>query len=171
MAIWDRLNAPLRAHTTNINARPGDKDNLPEGVRKKIVGQIEPLRELVTSQFDKKTGVQGDKAERELGAQLDKLRDRMLDYEVRLAVYDREIEALKNLRTQEYRADLFEKLRLFLFRMATGIGLAAVLLGTYWIADKLEIRMPLRMPDVAAPVQVPLTNPIPALPRAPPGST
>ncbi|MCX2973013.1 hypothetical protein EYC87_05365 [Halieaceae bacterium IMCC8485] len=46
--------------------------------------------------------------------------------------------------TQLARADTLERRRYLGYRMATGIGLAAILLGTYWLGNFWEIPMPLR---------------------------
>lgn len=53
---------------------------------------------------------------------------------------------IRDQRSQHNWAHFWENARILLFRILTAVGIAAVVLGTYAIADGLGIPMPLRMP-------------------------
>lgn len=50
---------------------------------------------------------------------------------------------LKNTRKQEAWADLQERIRYLFFRILTAIGIAAVILGTAYLANRWDIPLPL----------------------------
>ncbi|MEW8548575.1 MAG: hypothetical protein AB2693_34165 [Candidatus Thiodiazotropha sp.] len=51
--------------------------------------------------------------------------------------------ALVDVRRQEAKADMVERIRYLLFRMLTAIGIAAVVLATYYLAGVWGIQMPM----------------------------
>lgn len=54
-------------------------------------------------------------------------------------------EALIDTKKQMERADAWDKVRLLIFRIATAISIAAVILGTSMAADALDVNLPFRM--------------------------
>lgn len=53
------------------------------------------------------------------------------------------VDQLKDLRKQEDWADAWEKVRLLIFRIATTIAVAGIVLTTYWLAQRWGINMPM----------------------------
>ncbi|MEW7973859.1 MAG: hypothetical protein AB2821_10295 [Candidatus Thiodiazotropha endolucinida] len=55
-------------------------------------------------------------------------------------------------RRQEAKADMVERIRYLLFRMLTAIGIAAVVMGTYYLAGEWGIELPMARAVLGAPL-------------------
>ncbi|MET0061093.1 MAG: hypothetical protein ABW176_02255 [Candidatus Thiodiazotropha endolucinida] len=55
-------------------------------------------------------------------------------------------------RRQEARADMKERIRYFVFRVLTAVGIAAVVMGTYYLAGEWGIQLPMTRTVLGAPL-------------------
>jgi hypothetical protein len=109
---------------------------------------ISEARKLFADQLPEEMNREQKNASRDMDACLEKIYARLVESEASALAAQTAFKNVIDARKQEDWADSREKFRLFVFRMATGIGLAAILLFTYWFADRLGIPMPLRMPPI-----------------------
>ncbi|MAC35648.1 MAG: hypothetical protein CME38_18900 [Haliea sp.] len=150
MTLWERWKSSLeRLKSTPrgfaVNVRPESRDLIPEKEKQEIKDRIKDLERTIQQHFDPKPS--GNPA-RELNRQLEQLESHITHISATRHETERVINRLKDFRKQEDWADSWEKLRLFIFRLAAAIGFAAVVLATYWLAQKWNIPMPMRMPQI-----------------------
>lgn len=67
------------------------------------------------------------------------IRELLKDYKIMARKYDQATDIFK----QEARADLWDKLRLLIFRSATAIAIGSIILGVSYISVRLQIPLPL----------------------------
>jgi hypothetical protein len=153
MSLWDRWSKRL----------PGEKDQAqllvqvsPDKIARVVTeGQINVLDrdvkdilDFVKSAYTAKDEKRSQRVEQALATKLEALKGKAVNLQASTNLRAEAINLLVDARRQEDWADLKEKIRFIIFRLATGIGLAAILLATYRVAapDMLDIHLPMRLP-------------------------
>ena len=152
MTLWDRWKERLaelkRLGHPSFNVTPDSHKGLSEAQRKAALDPVQEIRDFISKNYTPNNETRKEQIARDWSTRLSALEEKMLYAEAAAMICRRGTETLLSARKQEDWADSWEKFRLFIFRMATGIGLAALVLITYWLANRWGIPMPLRMPSL-----------------------
>ena len=152
MSLWDRwkirlddLDSGNRGfYNMNIGIDHVNK-YLTETVKKDLDAKVDQIVQFVKENYEPKNARNADRVVGDLNDIGIRLKEFLRLQEAEKIHRTLKINKLKDYRAQEDRADFLEKVRFLIFRMLLGLGLAAVLLGTYWLAapERLDIHLPM----------------------------
>jgi CRISPR/Cas system-associated protein Csx1 len=151
MTLWerwkDKLEKLMNSQFSRSSLSKGTAEReLSPGQKKAFEEELNPITEYVSHHYSSNNPRNTSRDERNLLALASQAKQTMFYLQAQIDEKERKIKSLMDFRRQEDWADSVEKTRLFLFRMLTAIGLASIILTTYYLGDRWGIPMPLRLP-------------------------